>query len=81
MTMAEFNIRLFAFKRMSKDREMLFREVAWSAYISGNLDPKKMAKTKDKYWSIGVNQKKNSNIEAMRNAIEKAKLEYQNRKK
>ena len=57
MTMAEFNIRLFAFKRMSRDKEMLFREVGYSAMVGSHLDPKKMPKTKQKYWSIGVDNR------------------------
>jgi hypothetical protein len=65
MTMAEFNIRLFAFKRMKRDEELLFREVGYSALIGSHLDPKKMPKTKQKYWSIGLD-----------NRIDKEQLEH-----
>lgn len=51
--MAEFNIRLFAFKRMSRDRELLFREVAYSSLIGSHYDPKKIPKSKQEYWRIG----------------------------
>ena len=53
MTMAEFNIRLFAFKRMKRDEEMLFREVAYYSMIGSHMDAKKIPKTKQKFWAIG----------------------------
>lgn len=78
--MAEFNIRLFAFKRISRDKELLFREVAWNSYISSNLDYKKMAKTKQQLWKIGDdNNKSKNNIDKMKEAIRKAKDDYNNR--
>lgn len=50
--MAEFNIRLFAFRRMTRDKEMLFREVAYSSLIGSHYDPKKLPKSKQQYWQI-----------------------------
>ena len=53
MTMAEFNIRLFAFNRMSKREEILVREIAYNSYIGGSLNLKKLP-SKDKFWDLGL---------------------------
>ena len=57
MTMAEFNIRLFAFRRMTRDKEMLFREVGYSSLVGNHYDPKKLPKSKQEYWRIGHEKK------------------------
>lgn len=51
--MAEFNIRLFAFKRMSTNRELLVREVAYYSMIGSHLNPKKLPKSKEAFWQVG----------------------------
>ena len=52
MTMAEFNIRLFAFTRMTKNREKLFREVAFASLIGSHQNAKKLPKNRESYWKI-----------------------------
>ena len=47
MSWAEFQIRLFAFKRSEIREFEKLRELMWVTYIAPHLDPKKMAKTKD----------------------------------
>jgi hypothetical protein len=64
MTWAEFQIRLFAYRRMDLYDWEKLRELMWITYIAPNQDPKKMAKRKeqllplrkDKKQSIGVSQ-------------------------
>jgi hypothetical protein len=53
MTMAEFNIRLFSFKRLERNKEVLFREVAWQSLVGSHADPKKIPKNREKFWQIG----------------------------
>ena len=80
--MAEFNIRLFSFNRESERQDLLFREVAYYAMIGSHLNPKKLPKTKQQFWSIGSENRINKERkEALRKAINKAVLDYKNRKK
>lgn len=75
--MAEFNIRLFAFKRISEREDMLFREVAYYSMIGSHLNPKKLPKTKQTFWSIGIDRKSNKDIkEKMKSAMLKAVEQY-----
>lgn len=60
MTFAEFQIRLFAYKRMQlRDWEKV-RQIAWSAFIGSHQDPKKMPKTIDKFMSLDSGKPKSS---------------------
>lgn len=52
MTMAEFNIRLFSFNRQREYNEMLFREVSYYSMIGSHLNPKKIPKSKQQFWSL-----------------------------
>ena len=52
MTMAEFNIRLFSFNRQREYNEMLVREQAYYSMIGSHLDPKKLPKTKQQFWTL-----------------------------
>lgn len=62
MTFAEFQIRLFAYKRMQlRDWEKV-RQIAWSAYIGSHQDPKKMPKTIDKFMNLGGDNKQKSRV-------------------
>ena len=75
--MAEFNIRLFAFKRMSTNNEMLVREVAYYAMIGSHLNPKRLPKSKQEFWSIGNDKKLSKDrMEAMKEAMRKAVEQY-----
>lgn len=77
MTWAEFQLRLFAYKRQRKAQQADLREVAWAALISFNVDPKAL-KSKEKYWPIYSGDNKTSRVsEQTRNAFNKAMLDYQ----
>jgi len=53
MTFAEFQIRLFAYKRIQlRDWEKV-RQISWSAFIGSHQDPKKMPKSIDKFMPLG----------------------------
>ena len=64
MTWAEFQIRLFAYKRMDLYNWEKMREMMWISYIAPHQDYKKMAKRKelllplkgDKKQGIGVSK-------------------------
>jgi len=58
MTWAEFQIRLFAYKRQDKYDWLKLRELMWITYIAPHQDPKKMVKRKEKF--LPLNEKDNS---------------------
>lgn len=81
MTFAEFQIRLFAYKRMELREWEKVRQIAWSAFIAPHQDPKKLPKSIDKFMSLGDNNiKKGVGIEQKENFL-KAYKEYLNHKK
>lgn len=47
MTWAEFQIRLFAYKRQDLYKWQMQRELMWTCYIAPHQDPKKMVKRKE----------------------------------
>jgi hypothetical protein len=49
MTWAEFQIRLFAYKRMDLYKWQMQRELMWTSYIAPHQDPKKMVKRKEAF--------------------------------
>jgi hypothetical protein len=49
MTWAEFQIRLFAYKRQDLYEWQKLRELMWTSYISPHQDPKKMIKRKESF--------------------------------
>jgi len=74
MTWAEFQIRAYGYKRMQEKEDLRAREIAWNSLIGNHVNPKKLPKTKDKFWSIGI---KNHNVtDVMRNRIEEVKAAY-----
>lgn len=52
MTWAEFQIRLFAYKRQDKYDWIKQRELMWTIYTAPHQDPKKMIKSKQKFLPI-----------------------------
>lgn len=80
MTFAEFQIRLFAYKRMELREWEKVRQIAWSAFIAPHQDPKKLPKTIDRFMSLGENTKKEVSTEQKENFL-KAYKEYLNQKK
>ena len=82
MTMAEFNIRLFSFKRVNDRQDMLFREVAYYSMIGSHLNPKKLPKTKQQFWSLGYEKKIDKDkLDIMRKEMLKVSQAYKNRNK
>lgn len=79
MSWAEFRIRLFALKRMQEREEMLFREVSYSAYVSGWMGMNKPP-SKEKFWPIG-NVKKTGVSDQAKQAFLKAREQYLKEKK
>ena len=57
MTWAEFQIRLFAYKRIDLYKWQMLREQMWTTYIAPHQDPKKMIKRKEKF--LPLNNDKN----------------------
>lgn len=49
MTWAEFQIRLFAYKRQDLYEWQKLRELMWTSYIAPHQDPKKMIKRKESF--------------------------------
>jgi len=81
MTFAEFQIRLFAYKRMELREWEKVRQIAWSAFIAPHQDPKKLPKSIEKFMSLGNNNiKKGVSTEQKENFL-KAYKEYLNQKK
>ncbi len=74
MTWAEFQLRLFAYKRECDRNDRNFREVAFAALWSFNVDGKKLPKSKQKFWPIGSEVKKVS--KKALTAFERAMLQY-----
>lgn len=60
MTWAEFLIRLHAWKRQEKRDVFMLRELAWITYIAPHLNPKRMKKTKEAFWSLKEKAKSDS---------------------
>lgn len=81
MTFAEFQIRLFAYKRMELREWEKVRQIAWSAFIAPHQDPKKLPKSIDRFMNLhGNGPKKGVSIEQKENFL-KAYKEYLNEKK
>jgi len=59
MTWAEFQIRLFAYKRQDLYEWQKLRELMWVSYIAPHQDPKKMTTNKNKF--LPLENESNSN--------------------
>ena len=81
MTFAEFQIRLFAYKRMELREWEKVRQIAWSAFIAPHQDPKKLPKTIDKFMNLNGNAIKKGVSEEQKENFLKAYKEYLNHKK
>ena len=66
MTWAEFQIRLFAFKRMELVEAQKLRELMWNTYIAPHLDPKKMSKRKESFMPLPSDRKSGGVSEKMK---------------
>jgi hypothetical protein len=52
MTWAEFQLRLFAYKRMELNEYQKLRELMWTCYTAPHLDPKKLSKRKEQFMPL-----------------------------
>ena len=75
MTWAEFQIRLFAYKRQDLYEWQKFRELMWITYIAPHQDPKKMTTNKNKFLPLG--DEKNNNRGVSDNMKKIFLVEYQ----
>lgn len=57
MTWAEFQIRLFSYKRIDNYNWQKLRELMWVNYIAPHQDPKKMVKRKDLFLPLNGDKK------------------------
>jgi hypothetical protein len=57
MTWAEFQIRLFAYRRQDKYDWIKLRELMWTTYTAPHQDPKKMLKSKEKFLPLNGDKK------------------------
>lgn len=57
MTWAEFQIRLFAYKRIDLYKWKMLRELMWTSYIAPHQDPKKMPKRKEIFLPLNDDKK------------------------
>lgn len=81
MTFAEFQIRLFAYKRIELREWEKVRQIAWSAFIAPHQDPKKLPKSIDRFMNLGSsNKRKEIGTEQKENFL-LAYKEYLNQKK
>lgn len=62
MTWAEFQIRLFAYKRKDKYDWIKLRELMWTTYIAPHQDPKKMIKRKEQFLPLEGDKKVNAGV-------------------
>jgi len=57
MTWAEFQIRLFSYKRQDLYKWQMLREMMWTTYIAPHQDPKKMVKQKENFLPLREDKK------------------------
>lgn len=81
MTFAEFQIRLFAYKRIQLREWEKVRQIAWSATIGSHQDPKKLPKTIEKFMNLGNEKAKIGVSEDQKTNFLKVYKEYLNQSK
>jgi hypothetical protein len=57
MTWAEFQIRIFAYKRQDLYKWQMMRELMWVTYYSSHQDPKKIVKRKEQFLPLDGDRK------------------------
>jgi len=81
MSFAEFQIRLFAWKRVQEREWEKVRLLAWYTMTGSHQDPKKMPKTLNQFMQLDLDKKRTSVIsEAQKNRFLEATAEYLNKK-
>jgi len=78
MTWAEFQIRLFAYKRIELNEYQRLRELMWTCYTAPHLDPKKMSKRKEQFMPLPSDKKQNNGVsDAMKEIFKKEYAKWQ----
>ena len=77
MTWAEFQIRLFSYNRVEKNKWFMIRELMYNNTRAPHLDPKRIPKTIDKFMSL--KESKKDLLDIQKKAIQKAIEDYKNR--
>ena len=62
MTWAEFQIRLFAYKRQDLYQWQMMREIMWITYIAPHQDPTKIVKRKELFLPLEGDKKQSQGI-------------------
>lgn len=62
MSFAEFQIRLFAWKRVEERAWEKVRIIAWYSMTGSHQDPKKMPKSITQFMKLSFDDKKNSKV-------------------
>ena len=62
MTWAEFQIRIFAYRRKDLYDWVKLRELMWTTYIASHQDPKKMAKRKEQFLPLEIDKKSKGGV-------------------
>ena len=77
MTWAEFQIRLFAYKRQDLYDWQKLRELMWTSYIAPHQDPKKMVKRKESFLPLNNEKQVKGVSEEMKATFLKEFRKYQ----
>jgi hypothetical protein len=79
MTWAEFQIRLFAYKRMELNNAYKLRELIWTVYTAPHLDYKKLIKRKEQFMPLPSDKKNVGGVsEAMKEIFINEYKKWQN---
>jgi len=77
MTWAEFQLRLFSYKRVNKEKWEMLRLLMYNNTVAPHRDPKRIPKSINSFMQIGSSKKIS---DAQLNAIKKAQEQYHERK-
>lgn len=81
MSYAEFQIRLFAWRRVEERAWEKVRIMAWYSMVGSHQDPKKMPKSLSQFMSLDLDKKQGVITEAHKQAYLNAMAEYVKNKK
>ena len=76
MSFAEFQIRLFAYKRVQEREWEKVRILAWYAMTGSHQDPKKMPKSLSQFMSLDLDKKTSIISDAQKQRFIEAMAEY-----
>jgi hypothetical protein len=76
MSFAEFQIRIFAYKRVQEREWEKVRILAWYAMTGSHQDPKKMPKSLSQFMSLDLDKKTSIISDAQKQRFIEAMAEY-----